>query len=83
MSHDVVVMNILQNLEGNGLEKVGETSRTIYVLPQADDDWLKYVTLDTQVHFVIFVDEKLGDIMQEVTSPKYGENKRAVALRTP
>ena len=44
---DVVVLNILQNLEGNGLEQVAETLGIVYVPLQVDDNRLTYVTLDT------------------------------------
>ena len=34
----VVVLNILQNSEGNGLEQLGKTSEQVYVSAQANDD---------------------------------------------
>ena len=47
---------------------------------------MTYITPDIEVHFRVLVDEKLGDTVLEVTSPKYGEkkrvSKRVVALRT-
>ena len=48
----------------------------VYVLAQTNDDQLTYVTLDAEVHSSIFMDEKLGDTIQEVTSPKSREKKR-------
>ena len=80
-------MNILHVSVENELEQVGETVAQVYVPAQANDDRLTYVTLDMEVHFGVFVDEQLGDTIQEVTSPISGEKKmvrkRAAALRTP
>ena len=41
-----------------------------------DDDRLNYVTPETEVHSGVFIDEKVGDTMKEVTSPISGEKKR-------
>ena len=48
---------------------------------------MTYVTPNTKVHSGVYVDKKLGDTIQEVTSPKFGDKKRvwkrAVVLQTP
>ena len=66
---------------------MGETAAQVYLLAQADDDRLTYVTPDTEVHSRVLIDEKLGDTVLEVTSPKSREKKRvwkrAVALQMP
>ena len=69
-------MNILQVLVENESEQVGEMAAQVYVPAQADEDRLTYITLDTEVHSGVFVDEQLGDTVQEVTSPIFGEKQR-------
>ena len=86
-NRDVAAMNILQVPVENELEQVGEMAAQVYVPAQADDDRLTYVTPDTEVHSGVFVDEQLGDTIQEVTSPisreKRRVQKREVALQMP
>ena len=53
-----------------------ETVAQVYVPAQAHDERLTYVTLDMEVHSSVYVVEKLGDTIQEVTSPKFGEKRR-------
>ena len=52
-----------------------------------DDDRLTYVTPETEVHSGVFIDEKVGDTVKEVTSPISGEKKwvrkRGKVLCTP
>ena len=41
-----------------------------------DDDHLTYVTPEIEVYSGVFIDEKVGDTVKEVTSPISGEKKR-------
>ena len=49
---------------------------------QTDDDRLTCIISDIEVHFEVFFDEGLEEKIEEVTSPKSGENK-LVPKRAP
>ena len=57
-TRDIAILNILQNPEGNRLEKVGETLGNVYDPPQADDDCLGQI-----LYFLFYPSSETTGIM--------------------